>query len=71
MEFEVNGRKVVQGAVRAMSVVEGFDVIENGGASLLAGEKLGAINQFEFQGAPETFHGSVVVTVAFATHGGD
>lgn len=29
MVFEVNGRKVVQGAMSALAIIEGFDVIED------------------------------------------
>ncbi len=51
--FEVNGRPVVQGAVNAFTIIEGFDVIEDGQAGLVAGLELGAVEEFDFQGAPE------------------
>ena len=62
---------VIQGAVSAVAIVEGFDVIEDFGASLAAGSEVAAIDQFEFEGAPEAFHGGVVVAVGCAAHGGD
>ena len=62
---------VIQGAVSALAIVEGFDVIEDLGASLAAGVEVAAIDQFEFESAPEAFHGGVVVAVAFAAHRGD
>jgi hypothetical protein len=30
-----------------------------------------AVDQLQFKGAPEAFHGGVIITVAFAAHGGD
>ena len=70
MEFEVNWRMIIQRAMRALAIVEGFNVIEDVGARLSAGEEVTAVNEFEFEGAPEAFHGGIVVAVAFATHGG-
>ena len=29
-----------------------------------------AVDEFEFEGAPEAFHGGVVIAVALAAHGG-
>src|SRR3954447_20260927 len=67
--FEVNWRLVVEGAVSALAIVEDFDVIEDGGAGLSAGIEVGAVHQFHFEGAPEAFHGGIIVAVAFAAHG--
>ena len=36
----------------------------------MAADEVPPVNQFEFKGAPEAFHGSVVVAVAFAAHRG-
>ena len=49
-------------------VIEGFDVVENGGTSL--GEAIEAmmIDQFVFERAEEGLNKGVVVAVAFATH---
>src|SRR5206468_9520058 len=71
LEFEVNGRKVVQRAMGALAIVEGFDVIEDLGSSLGASAEAAAVNQLQFEGAPEAFHGGVVITVTSATHRGD
>ena len=55
----------------AVAIVKGFDVIEDFGTSLAAGSEVAAIDQFEFKGAPEAFHGGVVVAIGFAAHGGE
>ena len=57
--------------MKALGIIETFDVIEDGGAGFLVGDKLPTIDQFPFEGAPETFHGGVVVAIALAAHGGD
>src|SRR6476469_7758168 len=62
---------VTQCAVSALAVVEGFDVIEDLHASLGAGVEEATIDQLQFEGAPEAFHGGVVIAVASAAHGGD
>ena len=63
--FEAEGR------VKAGSVVEALDVIEDGGGRFIAGGEVAAVDQLMFEGAPERFHGGVVVAVAPAAHGGD
>jgi len=45
--------------VRALAIVEGFDVIEDEVRSLGAGVEETAIDQFQFEGAPEAFHGGI------------
>src|SRR6187431_2850186 len=55
----------------ALAIVEGFNVVKDQEASFTASVELVAVNQFEFEGAPEAFHKGIVVTVAFAAHGGD
>ena len=54
----------------ALAVIKDFDVIENFGAGLLVADKVSAIDEVEFERAPEAFHGGVVIAVAFAAHGG-
>ena len=54
----------------ARAIVEYLDVIEDFGARLGAGQEESAINQFQLEGAPEAFHGGVVVAVALAAHRG-
>src|ERR1035437_4805941 len=61
---------VTQRAMGALAIVEAFDVIEDLAARLGAGGEVAAVNEFQFEGAPEAFHGGVVVAVAFAAHGG-
>src|SRR5271170_4166463 len=62
---------VTQRTVGALAIVEGFDVIEDLSSSLGSGLEGAAVNQFQFEGAPEAFHGGVVIAVAAAAHGGD
>ena len=53
------------------AVVEGLDVIEDGGTSCGVGREALMINQLVFESAPEGFDKGVVVTVAFAAHGSE
>jgi hypothetical protein len=55
--------------MEALAIVEGLDVIEDFPASLLVGVKVLAVDHLEFQSAPKTLHGGVVVAVASTTHG--
>ena len=52
-------------------VVEGFDVIEDGGAGLGVSAEAVMIDQLVFEAAPEAFDKRVVVAVAFAAHGSE
>ena len=54
----------------ALAVVEAFDVIEDFSACLAVAGKVTAIDEVEFEGAPKTFHGGIVIAVGFAAHGG-
>ena len=67
--FKGTGRGIAQRTVQPLAVVEDFNVLKDGLASLLPGGEALAVNQFHFEGAPERFHGGIVVTVAFAAHG--
>ena len=53
--------------MESLAVIEGFDVIEDGGASCGVGSEALMINQFVFECAPKGFNEGIVVTVAFAT----
>ena len=53
------------------AIVEGLDVIEDGGASLGAGGEAMMIDQFVFEAAKERLDEGVIVSVGFATHGRD
>lgn len=52
----------------ALAVVEDFDEIEDLGSGLEVGGELPAVDQLQFESAPEAFHGGVVVTIAPAAH---
>jgi hypothetical protein len=60
-----------QRAMGALAIVESLDVMEDLVLSLGACVKAATIDQFEFEGAPEAFDGSIIVTVALAAHGGN
>src|SRR5689334_19787280 len=62
---------IIQRAMGALAIVECFVIIEDLRASLGTVVKATAVNQLEFEGAPKAFHGSVVITIAPATHGSD
>ena len=51
------------------AVIEGFDVIEDGGASCGVGGKALVIDQLVFESAPEGFDKGVVVAVSWTAHG--
>ena len=55
----------------ALAIVKAFDVIKDLAAGLGTGGEVAPVNQFELEGAPEAFHGGVVVAVTFAAHGGE
>ena len=59
---------VAQCAVSALAVVECFDVVEDLRPRVGARAEGRAIDQLELEGAPEAFHGRVVITVASAAH---
>ena len=53
------------------SVIEDFDVIEDGGASLVAGGEAMMIDQFVFEAAKGGLDEGVIVAVGWAAHGRD
>ena len=55
----------------ALAVVEDFDEVEDFGPGVSVAGEPAAVDQLQFEGAPEAFHGGVVVAVAPAAHGGD
>src|ERR1039458_2553044 len=57
--------------MEASAVVKGLDEIKDGLAGLGSGFEVAAIHEFMFEGAPEGFHGGIVIAVAFAAHGGN
>ena len=56
--------------MKSDAVIEGFDVIEDGGASLGEVAEAVVIDQFIFETAKEGLDKSVIVAVAFPTHRG-
>ena len=54
--------------MKSDAVIEGFDVIEDSGASLGQGVEAVMIDQFVFEAAKERFNKRVVVAVAFSAH---
>ena len=70
MRFKVHRRLVAEGAVEPHPVVKDFDPFKDGGFGFSPGGEV-VVAQTAFEAAPKTFHGGVVVAVAFATHAGD
>ncbi len=66
--FKVDRALVVKTGVKSDAVVEGFDVIEDGGASFGEGGEAVVVDQFVFECAPKGLDKGIVVAVAFATH---
>jgi hypothetical protein len=62
---------VVKARVESDAVVEGFDVIEDGGASLRQGGEAMMVNEFVFEAAPKGFDEGIIVAVALASHGSE
>ena len=56
--------------MKSDAVIEGFDVIEDGGASLGEVAEAVVIDQFIFETAKEGLDKSVIVAVALPTHRG-
>ena len=69
--FKVDGAEIGKTEMQSGAVVEGFDVIEDGGASLGVGGEAVMIDEFVFEAAPEGLDEGVIIAVALATHGSD
>ena len=67
----MNWALISKAGVESGTVIEGFDVIEDGGAGLGAGSEAMMVDQFVFESAKEGLDEGVIVAVAFATHGSD
>jgi hypothetical protein len=67
--FKVDWGLVGKTGVKSSAVIEGFDVIEDGRASLGERSEAMMIDQFVLKAAKEAFDKSIVVAVAFSTHG--
>ena len=60
---------VGKAGVESGAVIEGFDVVEDGRASLSTGSKAVMIDQLVFKAAPKGFNEGVVVAVSWTAHG--
>ena len=69
--LKVDRALVVKTGVESSTIVEGFDVIKDGGTRFGQGGKAAVANQFVFEAAPKRLDEAVVVAVAFASHGRD
>ncbi len=67
--FELVWGKEVESAVEALAIVAGLNVIKDGGLGLGVRGEVTSVDEFDFEGAPEAFHGGVVVAVALPAHG--
>jgi hypothetical protein len=66
--FKDNWALIGKTGMKSDAVIEGFDVIEDSGASLGQGVEAVMIDQFVFETAKERFNKRVVVAVAFSAH---
>ena len=69
MGFKIDWGLVVKTGVESGAVIEGFDVVEDGSASLGDCGEAVMIDQFVFEAAKEAFDKGIVVAIAFSTHG--
>jgi len=68
--FKIDWALVVKTGMKSDAVIEGFNVIKDGGAGLGEGPEALMVNQLVFEAAKEGLDKSVVVAVAFSTHRG-
>src|SRR5579863_2526671 len=68
--FKVRRGLIIQSAVEPFWIIEGFDVIEDGGMGLLTGLEGLLMQPLGFEGAPEGLHGGMVGATALGTHAG-
>src|SRR5918997_256153 len=64
--FELGWREVAEGGMAALAVVEGLDVVEDGGPGLLAGPPGLSVEQLGLEGGEEALGDGVVPTGAGA-----
>src|SRR6188508_2522263 len=62
--FELGRREVAEGGMAALAIVEGLDVLEDGGPGLLAGGPGLAMEQLGLEGGEEALGDGVVPTGA-------
>ena len=61
--------QVTETGVQSGAVIKGFDVVEDGGASLGAGGEALMINELIFETAPKGFDEGVIVAIGPTAHG--
>ena len=54
--------------MQSRAIIEGFDVVEDGGASFGQGAEAMMVNQFVFEAAPKRLDEGIVVAVALTSH---
>ena len=57
--------------MEASAVVKHFNKLKDGLTSFGSGFEVAAVDQLVLEGAPEGFHGGIIVAVTFAAHGSD
>ena len=55
--------------MKSGAVIEGLDVVEDGGAGLGESGEAVMVDQFVFEAAKKAFDKSIVVAVSLSTHG--
>ena len=66
--FVVSGAEIGKTGVQSDAVIEGFDVVEDGSASLSESGEAVMIDQFVFEAAKEALDKGIVVAVSLSTH---
>jgi hypothetical protein len=66
--FKFDRALVGKTRVQSRAIIEGFDVVEEGGASFGQGAEAMMVNQFVFEAAPKRLDEGIVVAVALASH---
>src|SRR5436190_19600232 len=69
--FVVNRAEVGKAGVQPGAGIEGFDIVEDSGASFGAGGKAVMVDQLVFQATPEGVAEGVVIAIASAAHGSE
>ena len=54
--------------MESLWVIEGFDIVEDGQASLVMGGKGMVVESFSFERTPKGFHSSIIKAVAGGAH---
>lgn len=68
MCFKVQQAEIAQGTVQAVTVVIGFDVLENGLFYGIPCGKSFTVDAFYSQGMEKAFGAGIIIAIAFGTH---